>query len=96
MRRCTGLPSRLSYFSITGVELDAPDARLTGATLFVKTRHVCLRHNAQLNDIKPRDGRGQRHAFRLEVRPTDVFPAKEPGTDGPSSGSHHRQTHARG
>ena len=67
---------------------------VTSATLFVKTRHVCFRHNAQLNDIKPRDGRGQRHAFRLEVRRTDVFPAKEPGIDGPSSRSHHRQTHA--
>jgi len=28
MRRCTGLRSRLSYFSITGVELHAPGARL--------------------------------------------------------------------
>src|SRR5580704_10491597 len=28
MRRCTGLRSRLSYFSITGVELRAPGARL--------------------------------------------------------------------
>ena len=28
MRGCTGLQSRLSYFSITGVELHAPGARL--------------------------------------------------------------------
>lgn len=28
MRSCTGLRSRLSYFSITGVELRAPGARL--------------------------------------------------------------------
>src|SRR3984893_5398414 len=33
MRLCTGLRSRLSYFSITGVELHAPGTRLFRATI---------------------------------------------------------------
>src|SRR5882757_3724941 len=32
MRRCAGLRSRLSYFSITGVELHAPGRRLSRTT----------------------------------------------------------------
>jgi pimeloyl-ACP methyl ester carboxylesterase len=33
MRRCTGLRSRLSYFSIAGVELHAPSETLAGYKL---------------------------------------------------------------
>ena len=39
MCRCTGLRSRLSYFSVTGV--DAPGARLSGQQACFYPRLVC-------------------------------------------------------
>jgi len=37
-------------------------ALLTSATLFLKTHHVRFHNNAQLNNVEPRDGRGEREA----------------------------------